>query len=556
MSKLLHKWIKPGYGPVLKIMADASYDPETTPNTDWSKFRFNSEVEEIGYSWGRSSDYTLSAELVWDDVPENWGTPTVVNYPRGASDSSCLRRLAVYAWPHQPSFPDYQRRQITGYAPCLSRGEYASLGYKPIMIKSRDRSDWTVNWTCSHARYVSWVDGRYISQQQNVLEVTDLASNSESAGIHPLGLLPRYVNASRSYLDNANYVAPDWFGPGSLLMAPSIVIYNRGELPVQANDDIIITELPLENDPYPAVVATFTPDQWCLHLSPSIARMSKPGFDVDMATRDQLIFSQDKFPLKCVKAGFFTLPPAGTVMIDIDYPITSRAWVEDQINVTGQPLRLPPFPDGYSASVVVQHRIVGQQLQYRNQSAMSVDVRFFVMSGGDAPPSVGSAPVLDEEDGVVTIRRPGTAGTSEGDIILDSRVTTLPIVAQGWVDGAALTATPSDIARFGTRMHVVNFTNDSSFKPLVLAVAKYSRGGGHIWQSFFGKNIDIYSYMSASTFMATVEDSQIKFYFHPTDSVGNRFEDSWRYSVGYYWWQMQMQLVGFRYYIFAVPTSL
>lgn len=555
MSKTLFTGVKPGYGPVLKIMADASYDPLTTPNTDYHKFRFNSEVEAIGYTWGRTSDYTLSVAFAWTGVTEN-SQVTPYRYPYGSNNSSCTRVWNITGYP--TGWADGRRRIFNSVMPCLDRGEYASLGYRSIMVRRRDRSDWTSNWTCLHSNYPGWSDGRYVSIYENVLSVTTLENYASSGPLGPYGLVPRHSAWNQSY-EEPGYVVPNWFGPGgySTSSPPFGITYtSQSQFPTSANDDLIITELPLENDPYPAVSPSFVGNVPCLHLSPTIARMSKPGFNVDMATHSQLIFSQDKFPLKCVKSGYFTLPASGTININIDYPISTSAWVEDQINVTGEPLLLPPFPSSYSASIVVEHRIVGQQLRYRNQSSVSVDVRFFVMSGGHETPSTGSAPVVETGSDIVTIRRPGTAGTSEGDIILDSRVTTLPIVAQGWVDGAALTATPSDSGRFGTRMHVVNFTNDGSFKPLVMAMAKYSRGSGHIWQSFFGKNIDFYSYMSASTFMASVTDTQIKFYFSPNEAAGARFEDSWRYSVGYYTWPMQMTLVGFRYYIFAVPPTL
>ena len=148
--------------------------------------------------------------------------------------------------------------------------------------------------------------------------------------------------------------------------------------------------------------------------------------------------------------------------------------------------------------------------------------------------------------------RPGTAGTSAADIILDSRCATLPLVAQGWVSGSALTATASDIGRFGTHMHAVNFANNG-WKPMVLAVARFTRNGRYIYQSFFAKHIDIYSYMSASTFMCTVTDTQVKFYY--TTASSGRYEDAYRIGQ-YYLTPMQMQLSGFRYYIFAVPPSL
>lgn len=554
MSKILFMGVKPGYGPVLKIMADESYDPLTTPNTDHHKFRFNSEVEDIGYTFGRSSDFVLTPEHIWDDF-NSGNSVAITHHPRGTNDSTCLRQLQVFY-----NTAGSPRRRVVNYRVALDRGEYASLGYRPIFVRSRDRSDWVSNWVCSRVLYLG-NQYRYLSYYKNIMDVTDLTAYNDTS-VSDMGLMPRHPNPAVSYPDSAIFQNPAWFGPGPVdLPFPEIGLFDaRSELPATGNDNIIITELPLDNEPYPAVSPTFTADQPCLHLSPTIARMAKPGFDVDTAEYDELIFSESKFPLKCVKAGSFTLAASATTNIDIEYPITTRAWVEDQINITGQDLRLPPYPNNNTAAITVEHRIVGQQLQYRNQSSVSVDVRFFVMSGGDGEPSSGTAPVLEAEDGVVTIRRPGTAGTSEADIILDSRATTLPMVAQGWVTGSQLTANASDVARYGTRMHTVNFSNPgSAFKPLVIAMAKYWRGAGHIWQSFFSKNIEWYNFMSASTFMATVTDTQVKFYFYPGifAGTGTRYEDIVNLG-GSNWfdWPEQMELVGFRYYIFAVPATV
>lgn len=557
MSRKLFAGIKPGYGPVLKIMADASYDPLTTPNTDRHKFRFNSEDESIAYTLGRGR-FTISPEFGWDDIPESGGS-VVVNYPPGSSNAACERVLRATGRTTSP------RRTWTVFRISFDRGHYAELGYTPIMIWSRDRSDWTENWECKRAVYGGSTDQYYMSRYFNPVEMTTLAS-SISPALNEYGLVIRYTNPVYSHPYDFIVGVPAWFGPTGLPVSiPGVgnslrEFEARNEFPAEMSDPVIATELPIENDPYPAVEATFTADQPCLQLTPAIARMAKPGFNVKTTTHDKMIFSETKFPLKCVKSGSFTLSPSGTTSINIDYPLSTRAWVEEQINITGQPLRLPPYPNNNTQDIVVQHRIVGQQLQYRNQSAVSVDVRFFVMSGGDDPTSVGTAPVWEVDGDVITIRRPGTAGTSESDILVDSRATMLPIVTQGWVSGAQLTATPSDVSRYGTRMHVVNFSNPgSAFKPLVMAMAKYSRGDGHIWQSFFAKNIEISSTMSASTFMAEVTDTQVKFYFYPgiDAGTGTRWEDNARLEGNQFMnWPEQMTLVGFRYYVFAVPPTV
>src|SRR5690606_13229074 len=128
----------------------------TTPNTDWAKFRFNSEVQDIGYTWGRTSDHTLSVGFAWTGVTENSQNANY-NYPYGANNANCTRVYNIIGWP--TGWADNRRRQFNAVAPCLDRGEYATLGYRSIMVKRRDRSDWSTNWTCSHSNYPGMSDG-------------------------------------------------------------------------------------------------------------------------------------------------------------------------------------------------------------------------------------------------------------------------------------------------------------------------------------------------------------------------------------------------------------
>jgi len=529
MSATLFAGVKPGYGPVLKIMADAAYNPETTPNTDYAKFRFNSEVEEIGYTYG-VVDGSWTASQVFARVP--WNSTGSMYWPTGSNASTCQFLIDYQAR------GDSSSRRIAAY-PAYDR--LTSMSYRPILVRYRNRSAWLSNWFTERGDYTGSTDKRYVSFNENTIDLTDqLLSTGTNLGL---------TFRNDSWRQSTNALDNLWFNARQSLLFTTV---ESGDPPVDLHEPFIETELPMENDPYPEVSPPFTEGVPCLHLGSTLARMAKPGFNVDTANRNQMIFSHDKAPIKCVRTGSFTIAPSATVNIDIEFPITPNAWVEDQINITGEGLRLPPYPTNNTQEILLEHRIVGQQLQYRNQSAVSLDCRFFVMSDADAVPSVGNAPVLDETDGLVRILRPGTAGISPADIILDSRCATLPLVAQGWVSGSALTATTSDNSRYGTHMHTVTFANNG-WKPMVLAMARYTRNGKYIYQGLFAKNIEIYDYMSASTFMCTVTDTQVRFYY--TAASSSRYEDAYRIG-SYQLTPMQMQLNGFRYYVFAVPPTL
>lgn len=513
---------KSGVGPVMKVMADAAYDPLSTPNTDYHKYLFNSEVQELAYAY---DSYAISwANTYWTSKSaNNW-----YYEPSGRTSSNC--DLAVYMG---------GSTALIYVTFCFDR--LSDLSYRSMVFHLRDRSNWLSNWSAQSYAYPGSSDTRYASFDKNIIDTTDRATFLFGVD---LGRGCRSDDRLSSNYHLNNTTDNSWFQHIGLT-------YSTAATPIETG--FIETELPVENDPYPSVVGSFVANKKILKISPTVVKLAKPGYDVDTATQEQLILSSDKVPMKIARAGSFTLAAGATTNIDIDYPITTKALVMDQVNVTGQGLRLPPYPDNNTQEIKLEHRIVGQQLQYRNQSAVSLDCRFFVLTEDGSGTSSGSAKVVENFGSYTQIRRPGSNAQYDKDVLLDTRCASVPIVAQGWVPVASITA-GSDVARYGTHVYSVSLSN-SGFKPLVLAQAKYALNnapGKHVWQGFFAKNIEIYSQMSASTFMATITDTQVKFY---VDKTGSRYEDAYRIG-SYYLTASRMTLVGFRYYIFAIPNSL
>ncbi|RWI74791.1 MAG: hypothetical protein E5V72_00990 [Mesorhizobium sp.] len=99
---------KPGVGSVIKIMANNADDPWTTPNTDWEKFRFNSE----------NTDYCYLHDIVmWD--------PTVTSYyPAGSTSADYIMKCeGRYVYMHYARALAYY-----GYIPIVQHRMFLQPG--------------------------------------------------------------------------------------------------------------------------------------------------------------------------------------------------------------------------------------------------------------------------------------------------------------------------------------------------------------------------------------------------------------------------------------------
>ncbi len=557
--------IKSGVGPVVKVMQDNGDDPLTTPNTDYHKFRFNSEIQQIAYSYERS-DWAFSGTYWWTACP-NAATPTPtpdIVYgdfafaPAGSTSSDFEEAVAAT---HQTT-STYRRFSIV-YA--IDR--MTDLAYRTILLRAVDRSDWVSSWKSERREYQDSGDYRYVSYSLNDVPTTTRPIYKTSLVLLDPGRVLRAFVPWDSPETGPYF--PGWLhaiGSRPIAAAPgtseefpigSIQVYSTSKAAHDYTEDrIVFTELPIENDDYPSITGTFAASKKIIRIAPDEVKVAKPGFDVATATRDQLILSSDKVPMKVVATGSFTLAASGTLSISIGVPISPRCVVEAQVNVTGQTLLLPPYPDNNVDEIKLEHRIVSGAIEFRNLSSVSLDCRYFVLADEVTPETTGTAKVVEVVDGShALIRRPNSGGSSDRDVLLDTRASYLPIVAQGWVAAADITVA-SDVARYGTHRYVVSFAN-GGFRPLVIARAKYEINeapGRYVWTDFFAKNVDDLNTFSSSSFVAKVSDTGVTFY---VDRDGTRDEDRYRDEAFIRQTTLsQLTLIGFRYYVFAVPTAL
>ena len=526
--------VKPGVGPVVKVMVNDGDDPFTTPNTDHHKFLFNSEVQEIGYAYDLAS-FSTTGTYLHNNTPigsEQWHY-----FPSGSTASNC--QMAVMVARQQSLYygPSIGFQNGREYAVFYAFDRMSALSYRSIQLPLRDNSAWDAVCSCTFLQYGATGDHHYVSKYKFVEdETTENAAGTLYTAFN--------VNLGRRSPPQG----------GGTIAYPNFPVSEAASFVLEKT--IVSTELPMENDPYPAVTGSFAANKHVMRLGNGVVKLAKPGFDVATATRDQLILSSDKVPMKVAKTGFVTIANGATVSIAVAYPLSTSNYVDYQLQPAGSArLVVPPYPDNTVQPLTVEHRIVGQTLEIRNTSGVAVDVRYFVLTEDAELPSSGGAKILDTSGAYHVIRRPGTAGTRGKDILVDTRSAYMPIVAQGWVPAASVVSAADD-ARLGSHMYVVNLTN-GGFKPFLMARAKYSVNADPTrfrYRNLNIDNIEVSDFLAHKSFLAVVSDTQVKFYV----DKGARFEAAYRTGSPPTLTTEPATdtFVGFRYYVFAIPPSL
>lgn len=529
--------------PVCKIVHDNDDVPWEVPNADYHKFVFNSETSNLGYAYD-VHQYT------WDR--QTWtGGSNSYYLPPGSDSSNC----EVVSHSRLPGGVATLRNQC--FIPLFSR--ISDLSYPSYWLELPNAEEYTQTW---ETRLYPYGDGsgdhRYISYNPWHLRLVYGVPCTFSSTSYGKISLPGFTGPEL-VSNNIRYSNPGGNPYFHYMFEPLgyMASFNTANPSIYPNEDkrFVNLELPIDDAPYPAVSPGFPGDDLLIfQATPTWVGMSKPGYVASPTTPyAAMIFSSEKIPLKVVRCGSVTLAASSQTEVPIDYPISDWTFVDYQINVTGEPLRIPPLPSNESSEITVDYRVDtdNNSVWFRNQSGVSVDIRFFVLSeNGDTTFPPNSKVIEFSEDHLV-IRSPATS-----EPIIDSRTQTLPIVAQGWVPVGDMTA--SDVTRWGNVMHTVNLTN-TGFKLYVLAMATFDylkpAGGGYPESSsrtyipLNSKKVEGQSVYTRTTFMCDVNSShdRVKFYAY-NGAAPARAEDKG--------WGAITNLVGFRYYIFAVPASL
>jgi hypothetical protein len=522
--------VKPGVGPVMKVMANDTDDPLTTPSTSYEKFLFDSEVAAMP-AMTVSYSYTITGSALsggdHEFIPNS--TTPVFGYNLLAFGSKYS--LELYAW-----------------------GKRIFDTPNAFHFLRRNAVDWVTLWDLAAARnlddYGFWFRSSREKYPYYMFLPREVSGVWDIVGAIEFGT--SQVADDDSVSDNPPWVQlPAGTSSTDEDAGPYSITYWRAQ---DWKFAFYQLPLPINDDPYPAVIGTPAADKKILSIKPGEFKLAKPGYDTDAATGDQLIINSDAAegaaPIRVVKCGSFTLAAGATQTIELGFALDPCAFVDYQAQQTGGDLYLPPLPTSDTAEFNVAYKISGSQILFQNTSALSLDIRYFVMTADTLGTSTGSAKVMEVLDDEVVFRKPSTAGTRFGDVLYSTKQAFMPIVSQGWVPFGDFVT--SDTAKFGTHMHVVSLTN-GGWKPYVLAKLKRQRKSNanvYYYKPWLAKNTQSDSRYTDSSFIARVSDSEVKFYC----SDGTRKE--MYHVVSGAEQDPYLNTIGLRYYIFAVPNAL
>jgi hypothetical protein len=512
----------------LKIFATDADDPDNpggTPDTHYHKFRFNSNTGLIGYNFGvnrfpykgfSGSSFgvpvTYSAGAHWRVEATNFGSS-------GTFERHYFNAQAAFDLPFVP------------------------------MVEAR----WRKNGS-------GWVDHhQFVRADFSVHAPTWFAL--QSAGIIWAG-----SGLARADSSGGCFIAEYRSGPNMVLT----------NLVTETNVEAfaVVWDLPGNtSNPFPPN-GTPSTGQLRLRIAPTIAKMTRPGYDIDSASGRQFIFDSDRIPTKILATGEVTIGPGATVNIPINAafrPLGPFTYVDGMTRRAGEPYQVPPHipitnEDWTTVGATFRYRPLSDRVQLQNPANYTIHVIYIVYGDDDQGTSSGSGKVFDVQGGSnpgIRIMRPGASASPRlRDVILDTRAGFMPVLATGYLSRGNFSLSSDNQGLGAKRAPDVAFSN-AGFRPFLKFAIHTSWGiqppRAERWYIDRSPNSWDGKYSQTSV-IARVENSFVRFYANP-DNPNSA------------WWTghpsgtppfppivnevfNSPRFLGVRYYIFGIPTSI
>lgn len=530
--------VKPGVGPVLKVMKDAADDPLTTPNTNYGKFLFNSEVQKLGYI-----RRIIRFEMDTVSFPPSGGfsNPATYLYPPGSNISNC--EMIVYSYTNDLGTLQY-------FFLCQ---EFFGLDYFPL----------------TEVRPVFGGATNTFRGPEVDARLGDVTGRGFSRSNGPIGFANSWFCYGINYVhyyDGVHRVKP----------AISTVVGTHSNAP----DACLVTvfDLPDGNIPVPDNSGIASPGQEVIRIDSTaggLCRIALPGKTVTDADPSNYILHEERIPAKVLKAGEIDVDESATVAISVPLPLTPYTYMDYHVKrQSGTEWWNPPYyegtGDGQSLSFTYRVDTDENKVVITNTSSVDLTIRYAICADSEEPPTSGGSKILhignDGTQDFVQIKRPGSSDTapSLNDIMLDTRLSYLPILAEGFLSypDDFPTAVPFAERHKGERMATVNFNNPDGLLPLVKVGAVFEGAGTH--QGNYILNYDPVTVWcchevrhtsdptwngraSGASVWANIKEESVDFYsggLNPRWLVGNNISS------------YPSTMLGLRYYIFGIPQSL
>ncbi|RUW55622.1 hypothetical protein EOA32_00975 [Mesorhizobium sp. M1A.F.Ca.ET.072.01.1.1] len=336
-------------------------------------------------------------------------------------------------------------------------------------------------------------------------------------------------------------------------------------------------QLPRREDALPDFSTTPVSGQQVLLINPTTARLALPGRTVSDPNPDHYIFHEDKIPAKIMAAGDVTVPASGSIDIPCPLPITAFTYMDFMIKrQTDTEFWNPPFYDSIASDKSLQFRyfidVANQKVTITNQKATALTLRYIIFADSDQIETTGGKKVLyNGNDGTTDfaqIKRPGSSDVAPNlnDIIVDTRLAYLPILAQGFLNWTAdfptVVASPNKFK--GERMTTINVNNPSPALKLYVKQSIIFPESSHpiaTRPDFHRVFTDAASWtgrasQDSSWAMVHADESAVDFYMAGSNpqtannSGGTTKNQTWDGS------NHDTDALGMRYYIFGIPQNL
>jgi len=504
---------KPGVGGAVKVMRDNGDSPLATPNTNYGRFRFNSET-------GKTAYIKRFQPIGFDSsVGEN----SYKFYPSGTDKSNCY--WAVWRDITLEQIEMVPGRMIGRSYPVICEAR----PYVPLGTKIRGPRVLYISDGTGGGNYVGHnigIPASWMRLRDNGFAIGGSSSRAIVADIVP------------SPTSNDSWFDDD----GDVLMS--------------------IIDLPADNDPIPGPSAG-APGSRNTIVRPTLVRIGVGGVNVD-GGGDNILVDSTRIPVKIVRAGQVSVAAGGSTTITSPVTLTNKTFM-DYMVWAGGTCTVPQAISGANVegqNYDMAYTIYADRVVIHNDGTNTLNIRYMICMDDDrAATSGGDIVMRTLPGGHIQMKVPGSSDTSPGpkDILLDTRFAYLPIVAEGYLSYTEFTESPTSLA-YGSAAKTINFPNDGSYVPFLKYYVK--RNGNTITQPWakvirtdapgpIARAWD--NRASRDSTVAVVTNTSVKFHIardNPyelnIDGNGNVEADNSNTD----------RVEGIRYYVFGIPTSL
>ncbi|TPJ86967.1 MULTISPECIES: hypothetical protein [unclassified Mesorhizobium] len=519
--------------PFAKIMKSNSDDPLTTPNTNTGKFYFNSEYQKVGYIKD-----IFAVEIDDATYPSSGGTalsPNKYYYPSGSNQNNCQIRIESFrggaGGPCQNWYFFYEYfNSAYGFT------FFPLVEYRP-----------TINFSTNQFR------GPYI----------DISGNSNSNG---------QIFSLTGSTSKTNIILSSGSSGPAARNRPAVSAFVSDPVGNPAVRRCLMTvfDLPMHSEAIPNNSATPASGQEVVRIdkvSPGIARVALPGRTVTDTDPNHYILHEGRIPAKVMASGVVTVAAGATVNITTRLPMTALTYMDYICKKTTEPTFWnPPFINSFTSNAnSFTYTVSGTTLAITSTCGFSIDIIYAVYAdSGEAPTTGGKKILLKGNDGTgdyVQVKRPGSSdlGPNLNDIMMDTRLTYLPILAEGflnWTGDFPTVLSGSDLFK-GVRSANITVPNPDGLMlfPKVGAVYNPPPSGGDfdepsaVWgeHAVFVNNTTWAGQTAGYSIWSNILSStSIDLY------AANNNPWTIQPAAAFY----NAQLKGLRYYIFGIPQSL